>query len=920
MIGQGQPAGAAVVYLADPQAVGDYYSEAHRAPMWWSASERARAELGLGQLVTLSAVERLLQGLHPLTGRLLRRFGPSGTMVGALDITVSPAPKSVSILWAMASPELRVRIENMVVGAVAGAVGVVTRHYPLVRERYGPGPNDVRAIKANDVVGLQVLHTTARIAESKAGIPDPQLHVHALQFADLREDGSLRAIESRLFLQRMKEVDGMAQATLAHSLERAGFEIERTPILAPNGSVKRIAWEISGIPPELIKAMSGRSQEISDLARQYREKTGREAIGPGWERFVTARRGAKSHVSREELHALWQAEAEESGYGPEEAALLALQASERAQHWQERQVGSPEALQLRREILRDLCRDHALVPERQLDALAQQRAVGLVRPYVADLVVNQLYGEGELLRTEDGQVTTLEVMAQEQRAERALGRVLQAQPGASAPPERLRKEFDRAEEEGRPFDPEQRQAIALATSGARFVSIAGPAGTGKGWASRTMVNLWREQGRRVFALSVAGRTTQQAAHDSGAQPMTLDALTARTKPRWSPPAIEFPPPFQLRASDMLLVDEAAMIDHERYANLLEVAANAGASITQVGDDHQLNPVGPGGLWTIFHGLAQKQGAAVELREIHRTKDPYEAQAWTDLREGRIEEALTWYRDVGNLRLYDTRPELLQGMVAAWWELNREGVMLVDTSNAERDSLNRMAQAKRLEAGELGEEGLTLPGGPEVRVGDRVLTAKHSVQLDRKLNGPGRRIENGTKATVLELRPQEQQSQEQGAVGGSLVLQLHEPQGDRTVQVDLNIPLELGYARHVMKGQGMTASDKAPSMDAGVSEHTSAQSLYVMLSRSQEGTRVHVLRSELEDLSVNVKELEAAPVEVHVSEPELAEAQLPRESDLEVLRTFSGAQLRPGQVIHFGEQLPLREPSGVEQGELGVVRS
>ncbi|MDQ6899296.1 MAG: hypothetical protein M3072_07295, partial [Candidatus Dormibacteraeota bacterium] len=203
--------------------------------------------------------------------------------------------------------------------------------------------------------------------------------------------------------------------------------------------------------------------------------------------------------------------------------------------------------------------------------------------------------------------------------------------------------------------------------------------------------------------------------------------------------------------------------------------------------------------------------------------------------------------------------------------------------------------------------------------DRVLTAKHSVQLDRKLNGPGRRIENGTKATVLELRPT-QQSQEQAAVGGSLLLQLHEPQGDRTVQVDLDIPLELGYARHVMKGQGMTAADKAPSMDAGISEHTSAQSLYVMLSRSQEGTRVHVLRAELEELGVNVKELEAAPVEVHASEPELAEAQLSQESDLEALRTFGGAQLRPGQVIHFGEQLPLREPSGVEQGELGVIQS
>jgi hypothetical protein len=40
--------------------------------------------------------------------------------------------------------------------ADAGGIAVVTKHYPLVRERYGNGPNDVRPIKANDVVGLRV--------------------------------------------------------------------------------------------------------------------------------------------------------------------------------------------------------------------------------------------------------------------------------------------------------------------------------------------------------------------------------------------------------------------------------------------------------------------------------------------------------------------------------------------------------------------------------------------------------------------------------------------------------------------------------------------------------------------------------------------------------------------------------------------
>jgi len=947
--GEGQSAGAALSYLADPQAKSaDYYSESKRAPMRWAASDRAKAQLGLGDHVELWKVERLLNGLHPYTGDLLRRYGPTKTMIGAIDVTESPAPKSVSILWALADFELKKQIEGMVVGAVAGAVAVMTHTVPLVREAYGPTSKDVRAIRANDVVGLQVLHSTARLSESKPGIPDPQLHVHALLFADLREDGKLRAIDSRLILQHQTELDGSAQADLAMELARAGFEIERTPILGPNGKVKRIAWEVKGIPASLIKAMSGRSQEISELTQRYREETGREASGPGWDRYVAGKRGAKAHVEASELAAIWAEEAAKHGLDAEAVQRVVAEAFERAKHWVEPDERSLQAEQLRQEILRDICRDHALVPKRQLDALAQQRAIGLVSPYTAQTVVANLFGDGDLLLTSEGQVTTLEVMAQEQRAERALRRLVQGEPGPSVDQERLDAKLREAEERERPFDPGQREAIALALSGARFVSIAGPAGTGKGYASRAMVDLWREQGRRVFALAVAGRTTQQAAHDSGAKPMTLDALTARIKPRWNPPAIELPPPFQLRKSDVLLVDEAAMIDHERYANLLETAANARATVVQVGDDKQLNPVGPGGLWTLFHAMANEQGTATELRQIHRARNPAEAQAWTDMRNGRIEQALSWYRDVGQLHLYQTRPELLQGMVANWWQQDRDNAMIVDTSNAERDSLNRMAQAERLEAGELGAEPFQLANGREIRAGDRVLFAHEPHPLDPQLNAPGPRIENGTAATVRELLATRGES---GAPEPEAVtLELHEPGGSRQVQVDATADLELGYARHAMKSQGMTVKGS----NIGISSQTGQQELYEMTTRTQDGTHIHALRVEVAELGVDPDVLETPaaprqlpgaeapeapqvaqeaaseplpsdpelePVGVQVNaEPQLAEMTLDRSSpDLDRVRMFNQSELRVGQVVSFGEQLPFRAPTGVELGELGVVK-
>jgi conjugative relaxase-like TrwC/TraI family protein len=986
VIGEGQSAGQAVNYLADTAQLGDYYSESQRAPMVWGASARARVALGLNARVELSKVEALLNGRHPISGELLRKFGPSRTMIGGIDVTLSPAPKSVSVLWAMADNDLRYKLETLVLQSASAGIAVMAQSAPLVRQRYGPGPKDVHAIKANNVVAVHALHTTARLSETRPGVADPQLHVHNVLFADLTEQGKLRAIESRAILNYQTELDARTSGGLADALQRMGFEIERKLIHGPGGHVKRVGWELKGVPESLNQAMSGRSHEIGELAKEFRAKFGRNAEGPLWERWIVQHRGAKSKLSAEELRSAWTAEGETHGFGPAEAAKLHAEAEARRASWQEPATESAEAEQFRGEILQAVCRVYAMVPLSRLHALTQQRALGLVTPTQAGHIVADLFGSGDLLLLENGMVTTLEVIAQEQRAERALHQLLDSTPSEAASPEQLDAEYRQAEDEGRPFDPEQREAIALALSGSRFVSIAGPAGTGKGYASKAMVDIWHDQGRRVFALAVAGRTAQQAGHDSGAEPMTLNQLQARTEYG----------SLQLKASDVLLIDEAAMIDHTRYADVLDTAAKASVTLVQVGDDQQLSPVEAGGLWTVFHGQAQQRGLAVELRTVRRARNPAEAAAWTAFREGRVHEALTWYYDQGELQLYDTREQQLAGMVADWWQRNPAGVMVLDTSNAERDSANRMAQAKRLEAGELGPEVLTLDNGHALRTGDHVLFAGEAYYLPDRPRGE--RVENGTSATVIDLRYSEQPAEvgpdaetpplpevtgpsnwaalnaeaerwlaewdarrEAGnqadaertkatldaaragtvlpeVVAGATVhgepirttsevpiptpdvavLEVHEPGGDRLVEVDTSAKVELAYARHISKGQGMTA----PTADVAISEQTSHETLYTMLSRSQDGTRIHALRAEVQEMDVNVPELENAErTQVRAVEPEALEMDQPAPGpDAASLRMFNDVEISPGQVISFSEPLPLRQPSGVEQGELGVVRS
>ena len=52
-----------------------------------------------------------MDGRHPVTGEPLRRAGADTSRVVALDLTYS-APKSVSVVWAFADPELRAAIEG----------------------------------------------------------------------------------------------------------------------------------------------------------------------------------------------------------------------------------------------------------------------------------------------------------------------------------------------------------------------------------------------------------------------------------------------------------------------------------------------------------------------------------------------------------------------------------------------------------------------------------------------------------------------------------------------------------------------------------------------------------------------------------------------------------------------------------------
>jgi hypothetical protein len=185
---------AAGRYYVDQVAQGreDYYAGEGEAPGTWIGS--GARSLGLSGEVAEQGIVRLLEARDPRTGELLRRPLAHGAVAG-FDLTFR-APKSVSILFAIAEPDVVREITRAHEAAVAAAIGYMERE--ACRARRGHGG-------AQQVDGRGFVTAAFRHRSSRAG--DPLLHTHVVvanvtQGPGRAVDGARRAAALPAFQDR----------------------------------------------------------------------------------------------------------------------------------------------------------------------------------------------------------------------------------------------------------------------------------------------------------------------------------------------------------------------------------------------------------------------------------------------------------------------------------------------------------------------------------------------------------------------------------------------------------------------------------------------------------------------------------------------------------------------------------------------
>lgn len=814
---------------------GDYYLGTDGAPAEalgrWITEPTALQALGVTNTdeVTPKDLRALMEGRRPESPAdgeptWLRPAGSDGSRAGGIDVTFS-APKSVSIVWALATEPHRLQVEAAHSTAVRAALVHLRDTVPTTTSWSKERRRNVPALAA-DLHAAAFLHTTARGVAGE--VPDPQLHSHVVITSVQRADGAVAAIRSRPVLRGAREAGAYYRAALADELRGLGYAIE------PAGKDDRY-FRITGVPDELERAFSKRTEEVRVAAQRFRAEHGREPQRGELRSLAVHSRNAKLHQTRGDLDRAWERTADQHGLTRADA-----------EHLREHEPATEQPGIWQAEVGPRLTKTSAIFDQRVLRTVAlEQAAATALSPERSLALADHLITQREILPLADGRLTTARMRRLETDIQARVER-LAATPPAEYNGAELAGAIATVEERlGAPLNAEQREAIER-LSATRVGVLVGQAGTGKGVVIDALAQSELAAGRQVAGVAVAGRTSQQLGEASPAlagHVRTLDSFVASVERGG----------MTIDTNTTVFVDEAGMGDTERLDKLTRAVEERGARMILVGDHRQLPSVGAGGMFARL----QRAAPTSELHDVVRTSEPGEREAWAALRAGEPAKAMAHYRDRGRLHFAETRVGAVDAAARSYDELTRDRghdrvALMTDSSNAEVDALNLRVQALRLRRGELSDPIEKPDSAEHLYRGDRVCWTAAMPVFD------GPRVENGVRGEIVATDER------------SATVRLDGSQ--RTVEAageDLGL-LRLGYASHVYRQQGATV-DRAVVVTGGW--QTSRESSYVEASRAREGAEWHVARDEL-DGELDAERVDQLAARMRVSRTQVPSIALP----------------------------------------------
>ncbi|WP_281275042.1 MobF family relaxase [Geomonas oryzae] len=632
------------------------------------------------------------------------------------DCTFS-APKSVSILYAAGSEGIKEAHD----AAVAAVLGHAEERYSFYR-CHGE-------VVRGEMVAAVFDHATSRSL-------DPQLHSHVFIVNAVRTvNGDWKGNRNRTLFQDQKLLGRLYRQELVHELEQRGYGIVFT-------SRSKMFFEVAGVDPQLIEHFSSRRKAIEQQVRLWNEGGKFPGVPHArlFEMAALETRDPKREVTRQDV-----VEAFEQGFN--RCGTTSFEVKEKLERSRGCPVppghSAPEVVRLAADRLVE--REAVLERARLLD-----RAVEISGGRHGIEELNRALEEGvrDVMRLgRDGRGREYYTTREMQELEARNLETVRTLPGF-----RSVTTFDevaaylRHQEEtgGVRLSAGQKEQVVNELAGSRSVSVVeGKAGTGKTLASQVIEEFNREvlepQGKehRTFNVAYTAKAASEMEKACGRPGWTVDAfLNARARGEVRLQRQDEAVPMLVVAGErvelsrgtqvVLRVDEAGMLGARQAGLLLDTVRELQGEGVQVklqliGDPRQMPAIAAGDLFRQVLKLSEEGAADVaHLDEIRRQKDPGLLEIAKVLnREDRLpgenaREALDSLKETGRVIEREGREALLAEAVreyraqaarlspdaakAALGE--RQSVLLVAATNADREELNRAIRESRVAAGEI----------------------------------------------------------------------------------------------------------------------------------------------------------------------------------------------------------------------------
>ena len=268
----------------------------------------------------------------------------------------------------------------------------------------------------------------------------------------------------------------------------------------------------------------------------------------------------------------------------------------------------------------------------------------------------------------------------------------------------------------------------------RLVLVVGPAGAGKTRMLQAAVSDLHGQQRPVMGLTPTAKAARVLQTETG---MVADTVAKLLYELDRPDSDDSW--WDAGPGMTVIVDEAGMLNTSDLSRLVTHAEQRQWRLALVGDPHQLQAVGRGGM---FLELCDT-GRRVELEHLHRFTNRWEAAASLELRRGNP-SALDTYAAHGRIRA-GTFAEHLDTIGDLWQQCRSEGesLSIITTRTEHVNAINDHIQQRRLDTGELDQATLAQVDDAWVMVGDVVATRRNERRLRTSVGEPVRNRERWT---------------------------------------------------------------------------------------------------------------------------------------------------------------------------------